>query len=143
MLRPWLVSDRTGILSVGVRAHKLASTHSGSACSETSAAAMSQSWAPSGRSPSFPGEKSPPHTGSQRPGPTQGCRGAGCALPPSASFTGSSPTAEMVPPAPATPSLARQSWRTEPRSSPGSHPARGTLVGPARAPHVIWRVGSR
>ena len=46
---------------------------------------MSQSWAPSVRSPSFPGEKSPPHKGSQlaryRLGPTQGCRGAGCALP--------------------------------------------------------------
>lgn len=44
MLKPWLVSNKTGILSVGVRVYKLSSTHSGSNCSETFAAVMSQSW---------------------------------------------------------------------------------------------------
>lgn len=108
------MSDETGILSLGVRAYKLSSTHSGSTCSETFAAVMSQSWRlpPSEALPSQ-GRRAHPHresalTLAARPHPGLQ-RSRLCSPLHSASFTGSSPTAEMVPPAPAMPSLERQS----------------------------------
>ena len=144
MLKPCLVSDKTGVLSVGVRAYKLSSTHSGS----TAARRLLPWWASPGASlcqkPFLPrGEEPSPHRESAltleaRSHPV--LRGAGCAL--------ASAWLHLLAPAPQQ-RRCPQPWRHHPWSdSPGeqSPDLRPVAIPPeglwlAQRSHLLWSGG--